>query len=95
MISLVSPHVLRAHMGVHCACGEPNEIELTATRGLFDCSIRYELLLGDPGIGIINKTINATLVPFSVPTRVHADMRYAVSWTPPVSCASKGTHARV
>ena len=33
MISLGSPHVLRAHMG-H-TCGEPNEIELPATHRLF------------------------------------------------------------
>ena len=30
LISSGSPHVLRAHMGVHRTCGEPNEIELTA-----------------------------------------------------------------
>ena len=30
-----APHVLRAHMGVHCTCGEPNEIESPATHGLF------------------------------------------------------------
>ena len=30
MISSGSPHVLRAHMGVYCTCGEPDEIELTA-----------------------------------------------------------------
>ena len=24
-----APHVLRAHMGLHRTCGEPNEIELT------------------------------------------------------------------
>ena len=26
-----APHALRAHMGVHRTCGEPNEIDLTAT----------------------------------------------------------------
>ena len=30
LIPLGSPHVLRAHMGVHRTCGEPTEIELTA-----------------------------------------------------------------
>ena len=36
MISLggQAPHVLRAHMGVHRTCREPNEIELTAAHGL-------------------------------------------------------------
>ena len=29
MALLGPPHVLRAHMGVHCTCGGPNEIELT------------------------------------------------------------------
>ena len=28
-VSSGSPHVLRAHMGVRRACGEPNEIEWT------------------------------------------------------------------
>ena len=30
-----SPHVLRAHMGVHRTCGEPNKTGLTPTHGLF------------------------------------------------------------
>ena len=34
LIPLGSPHVRRAHMGVHRTCGEPTEIVLTAAHGL-------------------------------------------------------------
>ena len=40
MVSSGSPHVLRAHVGVHCTCGEPNELELAATRGLLNVLVR-------------------------------------------------------
>ena len=35
LVSLGSPHVLRAHMGHGHTCGEPNEIGLTAAHGLY------------------------------------------------------------
>ena len=40
LISLGSPRALRAHMGVQCTCGEPNEIELIAADGFFNASVQ-------------------------------------------------------